>query len=366
MKFFLCALKTEFNTYLKDKKFLILMCLIPLFSFIASTFVSAEETLPALPVGIAIPEGSESGEELFSLLNREIGVIEFIKTDSDTLRKNVALGTWECGFILDEDFDERISRGSTSDIFTMVINEGSTLHSLVSEALSSAMLTMLAPDIGSRYLNSVGAEEPEGGYILESEFALEIIPISETEIQPEQIAKSVNQTAIGGLSAVVMTVIAISLGNKLAGRREDSYHMRVSAIIGEFAVISPTLLVEFMLFSAISWATLLILGANIGIEIFIFCLSLTAMSFLISAFPHGTMSVILPFLPPFLLVLSPVFFDVTTFFPQLKPITTLIPITHFLNISKGIESGYLGLIALILVYIIIGIFLYKRKKSTAK
>ncbi len=363
MKFFICALKTEFKIFLADKKFLLLLCLIPLCCYIVSIFIPAEEALPVLPVGISIPEGSERGEELFQQLNREIGVVEFIKADPETLRRNVASGNWECGFILIDDFDKDVNRGKYSDIFTLVINEGSTLHSLVSEALSSAMLTIVAPDIGSRYLKKEGIEEPEGGYALESEFQLEVIPISDTEIHPSTVATAVTQTAINGFAAVVMMVISISLGDKIAGRKMQSYHSRISAIVGDVAVIAPSLLAEFVLLSVVSSLTLMALGADFGAEILVFCFCLTTLSFLVSALPHGSTAVFLPFLPPFLLVLSPVFFDVTSFYPQLKILVSTIPVTHFLNITKGVTIAYWGLVFLSAVFISLAMILYRLQKK---
>jgi len=106
-------------------------------------------------VGVALPE--EGGETLWALLEQRSGtVLTFIPADEDTIDRNIASGRWDCGVIVDEDFEALVQDLDTDRIFTLRLGEGSAVYPLVREALSACMASLVAEPIARDYLEDVG------------------------------------------------------------------------------------------------------------------------------------------------------------------------------------------------------------------
>lgn len=343
MNFFLFSLKMELISFFKERRAIALLLIFPLLAALLSFAIPENEMNAVVPVGIAIPEGSEKGEALFKLLPQENGYVEFILSDEDSLRKNVAAGKWECGFILRADFDKRLSNLAYSKLFTVVKNEGSTLDAFVAEAISSALLTLVSPDIGTEYLRDVGAQIPEDGWVLDTEFRISVIPAVDGELGVAGVSSGSAATIIRGFAAILLTVLAIAYGDRLAARRQTAYFSRVRAQRGTAAIIVPALVFELLLLFFVSLVTLLILGERGVLALFAFTLCLVSLSALISSLPQGITAAILPFLPPVLLILCPIFFDAVSIFPALRYLSEIIPVTQYLNAAGGNTTAFIGL-----------------------
>ncbi|MGI6028264.1 MAG: hypothetical protein ACOX81_02495 [Candidatus Heteroscillospira sp.] len=326
MRFFLCALKTELYELLRGGRRLAMLCAAVLCLTLAARLMPEAEVLPAVPVGWVMPENCERGAELLEILREREGIVSFIPTDEDSLRRNVASGKWECGFILREDFDKRVEKQRWPRLFTLVRGESSTVDALVSEAVSAAMLVMVSPEIGEDYLKEKGVPAPEEGWILEESLRMEIEPVY-NGLEGIAPAAGLGRDFIRGGAGALMLLLSLAMGDSLSRRRCEPWFMRAAAVQGENALLLPALCARFILLLC---ASALVLDIRF-IVLLSFCLCLTALMYLLARLPGGWSALLLPFLPPVLLVLCPVLFDVSELFPVLRPLCALIPLTHLLR-----------------------------------
>ncbi len=330
MRFFLRAAMAELSAVWRGKRALAMLIALPVCVCLVSVIVPDDVMEPAVPVGWSMSDGCETGRELLEHLRETAGGVEFFETDEATLRRKVASGEWECGFVLREDFDERVAAGRYGRLFTLVSGEGSTMQGLVSEAVSAAMLAVVAPQIGSDYLESVGAVPPEGGWELEPGSRLEIEPAS-GEPAGSYVSSGISRSLLRGCAAVLLTVSAVSFGDELARRRREGYFRRIAAVRGEASALLPALAVRFALSFAAAAAALAAAGIWEPGLVAALCFALTAFAAVLSVFPDGWSAAVLPFLPAAMLVLCPVLFDVSEFMPALGRAGSLLAATHYLR-----------------------------------
>jgi len=331
MKFFVAAVKCELSQLLSSHRTLALLLIIPLTLAFLGAALPDDELMPAVPVGWTMPEGCERGEELLGLLRAEEGFIEFIEADEETLRANVASGKWECGFILRGDFDDRIARMRTARLFELAVGEDSSLYKLVSEAVSSAMLVMLSEEIGRNYLEDAGAVAPDDGWVLDAERRLEILPAHDGELGLERVSEGMTGGAMRGCAAIMLTVLAVSMGEELSRRRLGGWSRRLAGVRGRALPMLAALFARLVLMLAASYPALALFAAAPLLPLLALCLSLMALTALLSALPDGWGVAVLPFLPPVMLVLCPVLFDTAALVPALAPLCGIFPATHYLR-----------------------------------
>ncbi len=329
MNFFAQCLVTEWRRLLKHPGRCLFLLLLPLSILGLRWLLPAQEILPAIPVGWAMPEESIYGRELLSRLRSEEGLIEFIPADEAELRSNVASGKWECGFVLRADFDSRVEKQRWSRLFTLVRSESSTVYALVSEAVSSAMLGMVSGEIGSAYLDSIGVPAPESGWELDSAQRLEIIPAYGEQPGLEGVAYGLGKNLLNGAAAILLTVLSLSMGDYLALERQSISRRRMAAVRGEWAVLLPALAARFVLLAAL--AGLGLAGQTKAAGLLALCLRLTALMGLLSFLPGGWSAVVLPFVPLVMLVLCPVLFDAGALLPALAPLCAVSGASVYLN-----------------------------------
>lgn len=330
MRFFFCVCKMEWRCLLRDKHTILCLLLFPLGILCVNCFLPAENGLPAVPVGWVMPANCEYGDTLFSLIRQETGFVEFISTDADTLRINVASGKWACGFILREDFDERLEKQRWSKLFTLVHSDNATISALISESVSSAMLTMISPMIGKSYLENEDTPIPEDGWFLEESLRLEIQPVYEGKSGSNAVAAGINRNLLKGIVGILLSVLSMSMGEELAMRRTTIEYQRVSSIRGELSMLIPILMCRCILLFSIALLSLISCGGA-DRSLLGLCVCLTGIVALLSELPIGWSTILLPFLPPILLILCPVLFDVSALLPALKPVCALFPVTHYLR-----------------------------------
>lgn len=74
--------------------------------------------------------------------------------DAPALRRDVAAGRLECGVEFGGGFDAQVRAGRLRGGITLVQGGGTTLAPLVQEAVSAALLTVLAPQLARQYLQT--------------------------------------------------------------------------------------------------------------------------------------------------------------------------------------------------------------------
>jgi len=328
MSFFLTALKTELLSIFRDRKSMALLLLLPIAIVLLSAAVPKTELLPAVPVGWAMEDDCQYGSKLLNLIRQEDGFLEFIPASEDTLRANVASGKWACGFVLRDDFDFRVEKSRWDSLFTLVRGENAALPSMVSEAVSSAMLVMVSESIGRDYLEEQGMLPPDEGWILEEALRLDIIPVYEEVPGFEAVSWGFGQNLIRGAAGILILVLAVSMGDALSRRRKSPEFMRVAAVRGEAILLLSAVVCRSVLIFVVAFLST---GLSNAIPLAALCLCMAALMALLSFLPNGYSAALLPFCVPVLLVLCPVFFDAASFMPQLKPLSDAIPVTHFIR-----------------------------------
>jgi len=331
MSFFLCAVKTEFMSIFRNRRSLALLLLLPVCLLLLSAVMPAEELLPAVPVGWAMEDDCEYGKELYGLIRQEEGFVEFIPADEATLRANVASGKWACGFVLRDDFDRRVEKSRWNGLFTLVHGGNEALPSLVSEAVSSAMMVMVAENIGRDYLEENGVDPPEDGWILSEELRLDIVPISEGEAGLPEVYRGFGKNLIKGAAGILLLLLSISMGESLSRRRKSPEFMRMAAVRGKAVLLAAAIAGRFVLLYAAAFISLLVCGVRAALPLGAMCICMAGLMAFLSFLPHGYSVSLLPFIVPALLILCPVLFDVSLLIPQLKLLTDTIPVTHFIR-----------------------------------
>jgi hypothetical protein len=331
MRFFVHALGYELRALLRERLTLALVLLLPLVILVLGRLVPVEES-PAVTVGWVIPEGSARGEELLELLQQDgDGLVDFVETDESTLRRNVAAGKWACGFILRPDFDSRVERQSWSKLFTAVYAEGDVLHSLVSEDVSAALLTMVSGEISTAYLEARGVPAPEGGWSLPGARRLLIQPAQDGQLGIAPVMRGLGENLLRGAAAIVLTLLCLSMGDALARRRRTEVYRRLAAVRGEGLPLLAALLVRYALLFLAAFLSLAAAGAAEAGPLAALCLSLMALTGFLAMLPAGWSAPALPFVPWVLLVLCPILFDASGLFPALGALHMPIPAAHYLH-----------------------------------
>ncbi len=353
MNFFKQVLKVEFLSFVHNKTTGILLLLLLCCCWSISLFIPEETSHALIPVGVAIPEGSVHGEELFSYLENENNLVEFLYASEDDIQRNVAAGHWECGFILNHEFDERIESRRYTGLFQVLINEGTSMDVLVSESVTTAMLELVADDLGDRYLKSVGADIEGIDYKIDEDLKFEIHTVINGDLDFEQITSSYSADIMNGMISVILIALAIILGDGVAKKFQSLYYQRLLAMVGYSRLLLPMITGSALLIGAFYMILTLFLGGYFHIAIIPYLLCLTAFSYLISITSNGYFSIGLPFIIPILLILTPIFFSVTTYFAPLKYIVNLLPSSLYINAISGSTSAWIGLLGLSVLYLLI-------------
>ena len=108
-------------------------------------------------------------------------------------------------------------------------------------------------------------------------------------------------------------------------------HRRLAAVRGEWALLLPALACRFFVLYVLAELSLLVWTSAGTLPLLALCLRLTALMALLSFLPDGWSAPLLPFVPPLLLVLCPVLFDIGALLPALEPVCALFGATHYLR-----------------------------------
>lgn len=154
MRYLWVSLVLSLRTQLRSARFWLALLLALAAGLLARTGMQPVEGNGAVEVGVAVVEGSESFWA--SLERRSSALVRFVQTDEPTARAKVASSQWDCALLLPEDFGERLETGERYGLITLLTGPGSTVYPLVQEAVSAALLEQTSNRIASDYLHSSG------------------------------------------------------------------------------------------------------------------------------------------------------------------------------------------------------------------
>ena len=155
MSFFLALFKSGLRSQLSNWRGCLLLLLLPLTTFTAARLLPAEEVSAPVQVGVVLP--AEGGGDFWARLEARSGlVVTFRRADYAQAERQVATGLWDCALVLPPDFEARLDRLDTEELFTLLIGPGSAVYPLVRETVSACVAELIAPGMAERYLLDSG------------------------------------------------------------------------------------------------------------------------------------------------------------------------------------------------------------------
>lgn len=348
MSFLWISLKNALRAQAAGWRTWLLLLLLPALTFGARLALPAEEAATPVQVGVVLP--ARGGEEFWNRLDGRSGlVVTFQQTDADQAERQVAVGRWDCALVLPEDFEERLERRDTDELFTLLVGPGSAVYPMVRETVMSCVAELTAPGVAEDYLADSG--------ILDREGAAEARPrLEETLLEQERVLVSMETVdgrpldalaladsgvdgLLSGLTAVVLSVWALFAAMDLGRWLDNPFARRLRPLRGAAALLLPRMagaLVPALCSGALAllalerpWACLLPLAAYLMFW-GAMALALARCGPLWSALPAAV-----PFVPVLALLLSPVLIDLSLLFPALAPAVRWSPVSLYLRACGG-------------------------------
>ncbi len=299
-----------------------------------------QELAAPVQVGVVLPQ--DQGQAFWSMLSsRSDAVVNFTLCDEDTLRAKVSTGQWDCGMVLDEDFDARLGQLRTDGILTFYTGPGSTVYPMVQETAAAVIMQLISGDMALNYMAKNG---------IEPVFQLE-------ELAPEERVLVSLQTRTGE-DVLTYTLARRQLGNlvlgclglvlliwALFGAMDLGKWARTPAVRRLGMVRDPRLLLlsrgwAMLLISALGagaaallvpqrWWALAALGPYL-LNIWTLALLLSRVEALCSALPSLMSGITLVSL-----LTSPILFDLEGLHPALDALMRWLPLTQFLQAAQA-------------------------------
>lgn len=351
MRYQMVALRLALTEQMKRPFVWVMILLILLFAFFSRFFVSSEERTSAVArVGVVLPE--EGAEPFRESLERRSGqAVEFVWTDEETLRRNVSVSRWDCGLILDEEFDEMLREAELDEAVTLVISPGSAVYPLVKETVAAAMAELVSPVIAEQYLSksgiadgaSLGAARQRLEEILTDVRRVGVVmeTLDGGELDALTLAKESGQRMIVGSLAVVQVVWVLYIAVDLGRWRRSGAARRMAPARGAAALLLPRLLGSLVpVFAASALAIIAVFGGNglmSALALVPYLAALGAAALLIAVCSGGceALPAVIPFAAVACFALSPIFVDLSLLLPGVAAISRFIPVTLYLAACEG-------------------------------
>lgn len=308
----------------------------------------AEEALTPVTVGVVLPP--EGGEDFWrGLEEREPGLVRFVRTDPETLRRQVSAGRWDCALTLAEDFPERLPSLDLDGVVTVTVGPGSTVYPLVQETAAAVLTALAAPAIAEAYLASgplAGTPLPELEEV--RRVGISLRTPGGRPLGTAELASSGRDGLLRAAAAALLLVWALSTAVDLGRWLETAEARRTLACRSAPALLLPRLLAALvppLAAAALGLRTaacggaaaLLPYGAAVGA----LALALASLPWAWRALPP-----LIPLAAVSVFVLSPAVVDVGALFPGLSPLVEALPATLYLRACQGDGGAVLRLLAL--------------------
>lgn len=341
MRYLLLSLKFSLRGQLRSCRFWLALLLAVTAGGLVRDAIPPESRDSAVQVGVVLPD--EGGEAFWEALEGRGGaLIRFLMADEETARRKVAASRWDCALMLPADFSRRLDSQDLEEAVTLMIGPGSAVYPLVRETAAAVLLELSSPRIAGDYLRSSGISGTSEA------LPLDIPPVSrQVEIAAEtldgrpmdQLAlaeESVSRIFRGSLAAALLVwtlFAAVDLGRW----RETGAARRLAPCLGNALLMLPGLLAALLPALLLGGAGLLAGGQRGILALPPYLAALGALALVMASFRPlwRTLPALIPFAAVSALVLSPVFADITLFFPRLRPLTGWLPVTLYLRSCEG-------------------------------
>lgn len=352
MNYFVTGFRIALLQRLRSIRGWIILLLLPALVLTVKLCLPEEEISAPVQVGVALPE--KGAEDFRELLEARSGtVLTFIEADEEAIDRHVAAGKWDCGLILAEDFEERLEDMDTDRLITVKISAGSTVYPLVKETVSACMAFLIAPDIARDYLTDSGILNEEDlkersgqleAVIGESERVLVTMKtVDGRDLDQLELADSGITVLLRWLVSAVLLVWMLLCAADLGRWQTSGAVKRLMPLRSATCLLTAKVSADGLLAAVAGFAALLLLGDGLGgcAAVASYVVFWCALAVLIAHFAALWQS--LPVWPPFAVVvsllLSSALVDMGMVVPELAAVSRVAPVSRFLAICNGTESG---------------------------
>lgn len=348
MRYLLLSLVFSLRSQLRSGRFWLAMLLAIASGVLIRSTVQPEGRDGAVQVGVVLPAGG--GEDFWeALAGRDGGLVRFIRTDEETARRKVASSQWDCALVLPEDFSSRLARSDLEEAVAVFTGPGSAVYPLVRETAASVLLKLASPQIAADYLRASGISGELDSVEAEALLRETLPQIRQVQIVPETLdGRPMDQLTLAGKSfsrifrgslAAALLVWTLFAAVDLGLWRQTGTARRMAPCLGGALLTLPRLLAALIPALLFGGAGLLA-GGQGGTGVFAlipYLAALGALALVLASFRPlwRALPAVIPFAAVSVFVLSPVFVDMTMFFPRLRPLAQWLPVTLYLRGCEG-------------------------------
>lgn len=341
MRYFLLSLALSLRAQLRSKRFWLALLLALSTGLLLRWMARPAPTAGVVQAGVVLPDGGEPF--LDALTRRGSAAVAFVSADEPTARSKVAASQWDCALILPEDFSDRLDAADLTDSIILLTGPGSTVYPLVRETAAAALLELTTSRIAADYLLSSGIavealpeDLPQPRRVQIEMETLTGLPLDELKLAEESSSR-----IFRGVTAAALLVWALFAAVDLGRWQETGAARRMRPGLGFVRLALPRLLAAMLPALLFGVTGLLASGASTGffdtLSLALYLAALAASALLLASIrPLWTaLPAVIPFAAAAVFVLSPVFVDLTLFFPQLAPLSHWLPVTLYLQGGEG-------------------------------
>ncbi len=358
MKFLLTGILTTLKLRLRSVRGWAILLLLPLLVASVVLLLPKQEVSAPVQVGVCLPKNG--GEEFWALLEQRSGaVISYILADEDQIDRNVAAGRWDCGLILDRDFDDRLEELDTDRIITLRISSGSVVYPLVRENVSACIAELVSPYIAGEYMldSGIAADRSDlkaRGFRLETlgdddRIQVKMSTPDGRPLEPMVLAEESVDAILSWLVSVVILVWMLLSATDLGRWTGHSAVRRMLGVRNKTLLMLSRIGADALLAWAAGSAGMLLLGmgpkgclAVLGYVLLWMAAATVAAHF---SGVWNALPVCMPFLVVISLLLSSALVEVEWFLPALAGPAGMLPVSLFLSACGGATAPMLLLFA---------------------
>ena len=346
MRFFLFHLGSELRTQLRSWRSWPLMLALPLITAALVFGLPKGELAAPVQVGVVLPEGQ--GAAFWSRLEaRSDAVVCFVRCEEPVMRAKVATGQWDCGLMLDEDFEERLKKLDTGEVITFFTGPGSTVYPVVQETVAAVVMDLISGDLALRYMEGHGIEDL---YHLESLSQDQRVLVKlQTRTGETVLTYALAQKQLGGVILGCLGLLlliwalfgAMDLGKWLSQRAvrrltmvRESHILLLSRGCAMLCVSAAGAAAAACLVPQRDWALAAL--APYLVSIWAMALLLSRVKPLWSALPS-----LMSGITVVSVLTSPIVFDLSGTHPALDAVMAWLPLNQFLQAARGDRAALL-------------------------
>ncbi len=335
-------LKVLLKRLVRQRAFWAAMLLTPLLAFALSR--AATERAGGVSIGL-LDSADPTAHAAVASLTTSAQTLRFIVyTDAETLRRDVTVGTLKAGYVFADDVAAAMTSVPSKSVVTRISGSGDLLSALVDEAVFAKLYAAVGGRIAADYIASVpsiadveGAKRAVAQSYADYIRTVPRVFIMET-VDGESVATHTSVTfPVRGFAAVLLLLSALLVAYTANADAKRGLHLRLSPRMRYFTrtvccALPPLCLVPMLLLSVWAGGAWTAFLTELGAAAAYALLCAGAALLLSAVFPHrGAPTAAMPVTVLSAFALCPIFVDVTTYYPALRPVARLLPTYWYLS-----------------------------------